>query len=90
MRRFLLHAAAVVILIQSCKLPAKKTDLNATPADTSTWIHFPSEKHLRNVRQLTFGGDNAEAYWSFDGKKIVSMFEMTKLVNGHLLKQGGL
>jgi chromatin remodeling complex protein RSC6 len=26
----------------------------------------------------------------FDGKKIVSMFEMTKLVNGHLLKQGGL
>ena len=26
----------------------------------------------------------------FDGKKVVSMFEMTKLVNGHLLKQDGL
>lgn len=26
------------------------------------------EKHLRNVRQLTFGGDNAEAYWSPDSK----------------------
>jgi Tol biopolymer transport system component len=30
----------------------------------------PGEKHLRNIRQLTFGGQNAEAYWSFDGKKI--------------------
>ncbi|MBI5707372.1 MAG: PD40 domain-containing protein [Armatimonadetes bacterium] len=31
----------------------------------------PKEPHLRNVRQLTFGGQNAEAYWSFDGKQIV-------------------
>jgi TolB protein len=30
----------------------------------------PEEKHLSNVRQLTFGGQNAEAYWSVDGKKI--------------------
>lgn len=28
----------------------------------------PREKHLRNLRQLTFGGQNAEAYWSVDGK----------------------
>jgi TolB protein len=27
-----------------------------------------TEKHLRNIRQLTFGGDNAEAYWSPNGK----------------------
>jgi Tol biopolymer transport system component len=26
------------------------------------------EKHLRNIQQLTFGGDNAEAYWSPDSK----------------------
>lgn len=26
------------------------------------------EKHLKNIKQLTFGGDNAEAYWSPDGK----------------------
>ena len=25
------------------------------------------ESHLQNIRQLTFGGDNAEAYFSFDG-----------------------
>jgi TolB protein len=34
-------------------------------------VQYPQEKHLSNVRQLTFGGDNAEAYWSFDGKKLV-------------------
>ena len=28
------------------------------------------EKHFKNIRQLTFGGDNAEAYWSFDSKKL--------------------
>lgn len=27
-------------------------------------------KHLRNITQLTNGGDNAEAYWSFDGKSL--------------------
>src|SRR5689334_6036150 len=29
------------------------------------------EKHLRNVSQLTFGGSNAEAYFSADGKKLI-------------------
>src|SRR6266699_1789398 len=38
------------------------------PTDT---IHFPDEKHFKNVQQLTFGGDNAEAYWSYDSKYII-------------------
>lgn len=29
------------------------------------------EKHLKNVRQLTFGGQNAEAYWNIDGTKLI-------------------
>ena len=28
------------------------------------------EKHLSNIRQLTFGGDNAEAYFSFDNSML--------------------
>ena len=28
-------------------------------------LRFAGETHLRNIRQLTFGGNNAEAYWSF-------------------------
>ena len=31
----------------------------------------PDESHLSNVRQLTFGGDNAEAYWGFGGNALV-------------------
>ena len=31
----------------------------------------PEEKHFTHVTQLTFGGQNAEAYWSKDGKHIV-------------------
>src|SRR5690348_18032314 len=31
----------------------------------------PIERHLTNVRQLTFGRQNAEAYFSFDGTKLV-------------------
>ena len=32
---------------------------------------FPEEKHFKAIKQVTFGGDNAEAYWSFDDKQIV-------------------
>ncbi len=39
----------------------------AQPTDS---LRYPEEKHLRNLRQLTFGGDNAEAYWSFDGTRV--------------------
>ncbi|HKX86994.1 MAG TPA: hypothetical protein VJL37_09985, partial [Flavobacterium sp.] len=31
---------------------------------------FAQEKHLKNIKKLTFGGDNAEAYFSPDGKKL--------------------
>jgi len=34
-------------------------------------VHYAAEKHFKNIRQLTFGGDNAEAYWSYDGKYII-------------------
>jgi TolB protein len=31
----------------------------------------PGETHLRNVRQLTNGGENAEAYFSADGRSLI-------------------
>lgn len=39
-------------------------------ATKTTMMHYPQEKHLSNVRMLTDGGDNAEAYFSFDDKAI--------------------
>jgi len=52
------------------------------PTDT---ILFPDEKHLKNVQQLTFGGDNAEAYWSFDSKWIT--FQRTNAKEGLMCDQ---
>ena len=37
---------------------------------------FENEKHFKNLRQLTFGGENAECYFSFDGKKFT--FQTTR------------
>src|SRR3989442_9810191 len=39
-------------------------------------LALPQEKHLHNVKQLTFGGENAEAYFSSDGKKLI--FQSTR------------
>jgi TolB protein len=36
----------------------------------------PGETHLRNIRQLTDGGENAEAYFSHDGKRLI--FQSTR------------
>src|SRR5512137_1122805 len=45
-------------------------------AKPSTSLVRPGERHLANVRQLSFGGENAEAYWSFDGKLLI--FQSTR------------
>ncbi len=33
-------------------------------------LRHPNERHLKNIRQLTFGGTNAEAYFSHDFTKL--------------------
>src|SRR5712691_12563434 len=38
---------------------------------SSTALTLPEEKHLKNVRQLSFGGQNAEAYFSLDDKYLI-------------------
>jgi len=42
----------------------------AGPGGGEPLLH-PGETRLRNLRQITFGGQNAEAYWSPDGKRLV-------------------
>lgn len=42
------------------------TILAGTPVEANA-----NEPHLRNLKQLTFEGENAEAYWSNDGTKLV-------------------
>lgn len=49
--------------------------LAETPTKQSSLI-YPDESHFQNLKQLTFGGQNAEAYFSFDGKQLI--FQSTR------------
>ena len=73
MKRFALAVSTLVtltIIISSFKpqAPIHASRLTAHVEDT---ILFPGEKHFKNIQQLTFGGDNAEAYFSYDGKWLI-------------------
>jgi Tol biopolymer transport system component len=73
MRQSLFFISLLAFGYLSCKPnTASESDLTAIP-DT---LRYAEEVHLANIRQLTFGGDNAEAYWSFDSKKLV--FQATR------------
>lgn len=39
--------------------------------NTFAQLEVPGERHLKNIKQLTFGGENAEAYFSFDGRQLI-------------------
>jgi TolB protein len=50
--------------------------LSTGQQSTDSDLLLPQEKHLRNIKQLTFGGENAEAYFSADGRKLI--FQSTR------------
>jgi TolB protein len=58
------------VLIITAAFVAKAQEPLPIPADKS------QEKSLQNLKQLTFGGQNAEAYFSYDGSKII--FQSTR------------
>jgi TolB protein len=62
----IIFTAALTLLAGICLAQTEKRNFNK-----ETLLYDGEEKHLSNVKQLTFGGDNAEAYFSFDSKKIV-------------------
>lgn len=71
MRKLVLPIFALAsFAIVSCNNsePKAATEEKAPFADT---LIYKDEKHFKNLQQLTFGGDNAEAYWSYDGKYLV-------------------
>lgn len=43
----------------------------AQPGSPADSLHYAAETHFANLQQLTFGGDNAEAYFSYDGSYII-------------------
>lgn len=49
-------------------------------AQQSDKLAYPDEKHFKNMHQLTFGGDNAEAYFGFDNEHL--SFQRTRPEEG--------
>lgn len=57
----------VAILMANCASEPKKAPYDRA-ADT---LKYDQEVHLQNIKQLTFGANNAEAYWGFENTKLV-------------------
>jgi len=77
--KFLFALSIVLILSVS---PSAAHDTLETELHLFSYQPFPSfpptdnltiegEKHFKNIKQLSFGGENAEAYFSSDGKQLI-------------------
>jgi TolB protein len=75
MKKLVFTSLVIISLYSSCNNSGKISNAGIAVADT---LRYPEETHLKNIQQLTFGGDNAEAYWSFDGKYLVFQRTNTK------------
>lgn len=79
MRHLYIFLALVVLV--NCKKKQKTVAETNKKVETSTQkdsLIYPEEVHFKSLRQVTFGGDNAEAYWSFDDKQLVFQSNNTK------------
>ncbi|NPA43096.1 MAG: hypothetical protein GXO27_03590 [Chlorobi bacterium] len=73
-RNYAVGILVFVLLAAGCKyLPGKgRADARTGETRIGNRVMYEQEKkHFKSVRQMTFGGDNAEAYWSFDNTKLV-------------------
>lgn len=74
MMRKLLFPLFLVALLASAMLSSAQEDgarVSASAPGESPALLHPRETRLRNLRQLTFGGENAEAYFSGDGRSLI-------------------
>lgn len=62
-------------------VPHASFSIGASPVATGAWrpragkavpeLMRADERHLADLRRISFGGENAEAYWSPDGRKLI-------------------
>ncbi len=71
----ILFVFSFLFLLGSCKPDPKETQSKdektiSLMAGNDTLI-YPEEKYFKSIRQITFGGDNAEAYWNWDDTQMI-------------------
>ncbi len=74
MRIFL--ALAFLVFFNSCKNEVKQSTQPTVETEKSLMagndtLIYPEEKYFKSIRQITFGGDNAEAYWNWNDTQLV-------------------
>ena len=67
MKKLVLFSAALALF--ACHSNSESAD-GASGATWESKISYDDEIHLEGIRQLTNGGDNAEAYFSSDNSKL--------------------
>ena len=67
MRLFTFSSMVLGFGLHACSTP----ESSEVPFDwLQDSLRYKNEEHIRNIRQLTFGADNAEAYFGFGDKKL--------------------
>lgn len=70
MKKAYISVILYLILISALSLFSfsNRKSVNTSGSDS---LIFPGEKHFKNIQMLTNGKENAEAYFSYDGKKLI-------------------
>jgi Tol biopolymer transport system component len=74
---FVLMAILLVIWVMDLRREQREAASPTQPAPSSATgsatasLSFSGETHLANIRQITFGGQNAEAYFSADDRQLI-------------------
>ncbi|RXK62740.1 hypothetical protein ESA94_07010 [Lacibacter luteus] len=71
MRNFPFLLAIPVLTVFAVSFTKSVRPTTTKVQNVNDTILYPDEKHFKNMQQLTFGGDNAEAYFSYDGKWLI-------------------
>ena len=74
-----IYIVALLFVVIACKKVVKtNVDKNTEIETVTDSLIYPGEIHFKSIRQVTHGGDNAEAYWSFDDKQLVFQSNFSK------------
>jgi Tol biopolymer transport system component len=71
MKSFFYLPLILVFAFMACENPQSENTSETQSAEPVDSLRYPEENHLKNIRQLTFGGNNAEAYFSFDNQFLI-------------------
>lgn len=71
-----LRMSMLVVALPALACVHRPTPAPAAHPATAAAVAAAGEPHLRNIRQLTNGGENAEAYFSGDGRRLI--FQSTR------------